>query len=54
MSVRYAAATPALCVFELIYFARPDSYMEGRNLYEARRQMGMQLAGEHRLPSAGA
>ncbi len=35
---------PALCVFELIYFARPDSYMEGRNLYEARRHMGMQLA----------
>jgi amidophosphoribosyltransferase len=34
-------------VFELIYFARPDSYMEGRNLYEARRQMGMQLAAEH-------
>ena len=47
VSVRYAEATPALCVFELIYFARPDSYMEGRNLYEARRQMGIQLAGEH-------
>ena len=47
VSVRYAEATPALCVFELIYFARPDSYMEGRNLYEARRQMGMQLALEH-------
>ena len=47
VSVRYAAATPALCVFELIYFARPDSYMEGRNLYEARRRMGMQLAAEH-------
>ncbi len=46
-SVRFAAATPALCVFELIYFARPDSYMEGRNLYEARRRMGMELAGEH-------
>jgi amidophosphoribosyltransferase len=46
-SVRYAAASPALCVFELIYFARPDSYMEGRNLYEVRRRMGMQLAGEH-------
>ena len=46
-SVRFAEATPALCVFELIYFARPDSYMEGRNLYEARRQMGMQLADEH-------
>ncbi len=47
ISVRYAVATPALCVFELIYFARPDSYMEGRNLYEARRHMGMQLAAEH-------
>ncbi len=46
-SVRFAEATPALCVFELIYFARPDSYMEGRNLYEARRRMGMQLAAEH-------
>jgi amidophosphoribosyltransferase len=46
-SVRFAEATPALCVFELIYFARPDSYMEGRNLYEARRKMGMQLALEH-------
>ena len=47
VSVRYAEATPALCVFELIYFARPDSYMEGRSLYEARRHMGMQLAIEH-------
>jgi len=46
-SVRFAPAQPALCVFELIYFARPDSYMEGRNLYEARRRMGMELAGEH-------
>jgi len=47
VSVRYAEATPALCVFELIYFARPDSYMEGRNLYEVRRRMGMELAREH-------
>jgi amidophosphoribosyltransferase len=46
-SVRFAAATPALCVFELIYFARPDSYLEGRSLYEARRRMGIQLAMEH-------
>jgi amidophosphoribosyltransferase len=46
-SVRYADADPRLCVFELIYFARPDSYMEGRNLYEARRRMGEQLAIEH-------
>ena len=47
VSVRFAAATPALCVFELIYFARPDSYLEGRSLYEARRRMGIQLAMEH-------
>ncbi|MEO5885837.1 MAG: amidophosphoribosyltransferase [Candidatus Limnocylindrales bacterium] len=46
-SVRYAEANPKLCVFELIYFARPDSYMEGRNLYEVRRRMGEQLALEH-------
>ncbi len=46
-SVRFAEATPALCVFELIYFARPDTYMEGRNLYEVRRRMGMELAREH-------
>ena len=46
-SIRYAEADPALCVFELIYFARPDSYMEGRNLYEVRRRMGEQLALEH-------
>ncbi len=46
-SVRYAPADPKLCVFELIYFARPDSYMEGRNLYEVRRRMGEELAREH-------
>ena len=47
VSVRFAVSTPALCVFELIYFARPDSYLEGRSLYEARRRMGFQLAMEH-------
>ncbi len=46
-SVRFAEARGhALCVFELIYFARPDSYMEGRNLYAARLRMGMELARE--------
>ncbi|MEO5918153.1 MAG: amidophosphoribosyltransferase [Candidatus Limnocylindrales bacterium] len=46
-SIRFAEASPALCVFELIYFARPDSYLEGRSLYEARRRMGVELAREH-------
>ena len=45
-SVRFAEGHEQLCVFELIYFARPDSYMLGRNLYEARRRMGEQLAQE--------
>ena len=45
-SVRFAQGREQLCVFELIYFARPDSYMLGRNLYEARRRMGEMLARE--------
>jgi len=45
-SVRFAEGREQLCVFELIYFARPDSYMLGRNLYEARRRMGEMLARE--------
>ena len=45
-SIRFAEGKEQLCVFELIYFARPDSYMLGRNLYEARRRMGEALARE--------
>jgi amidophosphoribosyltransferase len=34
------------CVFEYIYFARPDSTVEGRNVYEARKNIGAVLAQE--------
>lgn len=36
----------ALCVFEFIYFARPDSNIHGRNVHLARRELGKQLARE--------
>jgi amidophosphoribosyltransferase len=37
---------PKLCVFESIYFARPDSVLAGQAVWDARRKMGMALAEE--------
>ncbi len=38
---------PAMCVFEFIYLARPDSMIYGRSLHAARRRMGQELAAEY-------
>jgi len=48
-SIPFAGVRPAAspCVFEHIYFARPDSLLEGRLTYLTRQELGRQLAREH-------
>lgn len=37
---------PRFCIFEHVYFSRPDSILGGRSVYETRRQIGVELARE--------
>ncbi len=45
--LKKAAHTP--CIFEFVYFARPDSHIFGKNVYMVRKEQGRQLAREHKV-----
>ncbi|MEM6445150.1 MAG: amidophosphoribosyltransferase [Cyanobacteria bacterium P01_D01_bin.123] len=45
-SHQWSQASPKLCIFEMIYFARPDSLMHEESLYAYRTRLGEQLAKE--------
>lgn len=42
----FEAAEPSLCLFEFVYFARPDTRLYSRNVHAARLEMGRTLAAE--------
>ncbi len=42
----FRPVNPRFCIFEHVYFSRPDSIIGGRSVYETRRQIGIELAKE--------
>ncbi|WP_372604486.1 amidophosphoribosyltransferase [Actibacterium sp.] len=42
----FERVAPRFCIFEHVYFSRPDSILGGRSVYETRRQIGVELAKE--------
>ena len=47
----FVANRKRFCIFEYIYFARPDSSIEGRNVYQVRKAIGAELARESHVPA---
>ncbi|MDA8100630.1 MAG: amidophosphoribosyltransferase [Nitrospiraceae bacterium] len=50
-SFPFKPAAPSHCIFEFIYFARPDSTVFGQNVYSIRKEFGRQLAREAGVPA---
>ncbi len=48
----FERAQPSPCIFEFVYFARPDSRVFGKGVYEVRKRMGAELARESKLEQA--